>query len=42
MLQPKKTKYRKMQKGRMRGHETRGVNFEFGSFLGFNVCSVFI
>ena len=32
MLQPKKTKYRKMQKGRMRGHETRGVNFEFGSY----------
>ena len=32
MLQPKKTKYRKMQTGRMRGHETRGVNFEFGSY----------
>ncbi|MCI5888105.1 MAG: 50S ribosomal protein L16 [Candidatus Melainabacteria bacterium] len=32
MLQPKKTKYRKMQKGRMKGHETRGVNFEFGSY----------
>lgn len=32
MLQPKKTKYRKMQKGRMRGHETRGVDFEFGSY----------
>ena len=32
MLQPKKTKYRKMQKGRMRGHETRGVSFEFGSY----------
>jgi large subunit ribosomal protein L16 len=32
MLQPKKTKYRKMQKGRMKGHETRGVDFEFGSY----------
>ena len=32
MLQPKQTKYRKMQKGRMKGHETRGVNFEFGSY----------
>ena len=32
MLQPKRTKYRKMQKGRMKGHETRGVNFEFGSY----------
>jgi ribosomal protein L16/L10AE len=25
MLQPKKTKYRKMMKGRMKGHETRGT-----------------
>ena len=32
MLQAKKTKYRKMQKGRMKGHETRGVDFEFGSY----------
>ena len=32
MLQPKKTKYRKMQKGRMKWHETRVVNFEFGSY----------
>jgi len=32
MLQPKKTKYRKMMKGRMKGHETRGVNFEFGKY----------
>ena len=30
MLQPKKTKYRKMMKGRMKGHETRGTKFEFG------------
>jgi len=32
MLQPKKTKHRKMMKGRMKGHETRGVNFEFGKY----------
>lgn len=32
MLMPKKTKYRKMMKGRMKGTETRGVNFEFGSY----------
>lgn len=29
---PKKTKYRKMQKGRMRGHETRGTKLELGSY----------
>ena len=32
MLQPKKTKYRKMMKGNMRGHETRGTKLEFGKF----------
>ena len=32
MLMPKKTKYRKMQKGRMKGTETRGTKFEFGSY----------
>ena len=32
MLQPKKTKYRKMMKGRMKGHETRGTKLEFGSY----------
>lgn len=32
MLMPKKTKYRKMMKGRMKGTETRGVNFEFGQY----------
>lgn len=31
MLMPKKTKYRKMMKGRMKGTETRGVELEFGS-----------
>lgn len=32
MLMPKKTKYRKMMKGRMKGTETRGTQFEFGSY----------
>lgn len=32
MLMPKKTKYRKRMKGRMKGHETRGVSLEFGSY----------
>ena len=29
---PKKTKYRKMMKGRMKGTETRGTEFEFGRY----------
>ncbi len=32
MLQPKKTKYRKMQKGRIKGIATRGALVSFGSF----------
>jgi len=32
MLMPKKTKYRKMMKGRMKGTETRGTELEFGQF----------
>ncbi len=32
MLMPKKTKYRKMMKGRMKGTETRGTQFEFGQY----------
>jgi large subunit ribosomal protein L16 len=32
MLLPKKTKYRKQQKGRLRGFATRGVDIDFGSF----------
>jgi large subunit ribosomal protein L16 len=32
MLQPKKTKYRKQQKGRMKGNATRGAQLAFGSF----------
>ena len=32
MLQPKKTKYRKQQKGRMKGNAQRGSQLAFGSF----------
>ena len=32
MLMPKKTKYRKRQKGRVRGKATRGSSVEFGDF----------
>jgi large subunit ribosomal protein L16 len=32
MLMPKKTKFRKTQKGRLRGKATRGVNMAFGDF----------
>jgi large subunit ribosomal protein L16 len=32
MLQPKRTKFRKMQKGRVKGLATRGHNISFGSF----------
>jgi len=32
MLMPKRTKYRKQQRGRMKGHETRGVNVDFGEY----------
>lgn len=32
MLQPKKTKYRKMQKGKMKGNAKRGSQISFGSF----------
>ena len=32
MLMPKRTKFRKMQKGRMKGVATRGANIEFGDF----------
>jgi large subunit ribosomal protein L16 len=32
MLAPKKVKYRKMQKGRMRGIECRAVELNFGEF----------
>jgi len=32
MLQPKRSKHRKMQKGRMRGDAKRGTTISFGSF----------
>ena len=32
MLQPKKTKYRKQQKGRNRGNATRGNKVDFGEY----------
>lgn len=32
MLQPKKVKYRKQQKGRIRGKALRGVNLAFGDY----------
>ncbi|MDO9512697.1 MAG: 50S ribosomal protein L16 [Bacteroidales bacterium] len=32
MLQPKKTKYRRQQKGRMKGNSYRGHEIAFGSF----------
>jgi large subunit ribosomal protein L16 len=32
MLAPKKVKYRKMQKGRVRGVESRGLSLAFGDF----------
>jgi len=32
MLQPKRTKYRKQQKGRMKGMAQRGAELAFGSF----------
>ena len=32
MLQPKRTKFRKMQKGRMKGNSGRGNQIAFGSF----------
>ena len=32
MLQPKRTKHRKMQRGRMKGDTKRGATIDFGSF----------
>lgn len=32
MLLPKRTKYRKQMRGRMKGYETRGVSLQFGDF----------
>ena len=32
MLEPKKTKFRKMQKGRMKGNAQRGHQIAFGTY----------
>ncbi|MCS6989110.1 MAG: 50S ribosomal protein L16 [Chloroherpetonaceae bacterium] len=32
MLMPKRVKYRKSQRGRMKGNDTRGTSVDFGSF----------
>lgn len=37
MLQPKRTKFRKMQKGRIKGVATRGVDLNFGGY-GLVAC----
>jgi large subunit ribosomal protein L16 len=42
MLQPKKTKYRKAQKGRNRGLAHRGSNISFGTFALKAMDSVWI
>jgi len=42
MLQPKKVKYRKPQKGRMKGNAGRGTEIAFGSFALKSMESDFI
>jgi large subunit ribosomal protein L16 len=42
MLQPKKTKYRRMQKGRMKGNAQKGNTLAFGSFGMKSVESAWI
>jgi len=42
MLQPKKTKYRKSQRGTLKGVATRGAEIAFGSFAIKTVESGFI
>jgi large subunit ribosomal protein L16 len=42
MLQPKKTKYRKQQKGKMKGNAKRGSEIAFGSFAIKSTASIFI
>ena len=32
MLMPKRTKFRKQQRGRMKGQETRGATLQYGDF----------
>ena len=40
MLQPKKVKYRRIQKGRMKGNAQRGAEVSFGSY-GLNLLSLY-
>jgi len=42
MLQPKRTKYRKVQKGRMHGNANRGSEIAFGSFALKSLESVWM
>ena len=42
MLQPKRTKYRKMQKGKMKGNSMRGAEIAFGSFALKSMESVWM
>ena len=42
MLQPKKTKYRKTQKGKLKGNAQRGAKIAFGSFAIKSVDEGFI
>jgi len=42
MLQPKRTKFRKMQKGRIKGNATRGTTIAFGSFAIKTMDEAFI
>jgi large subunit ribosomal protein L16 len=42
MLQPKKTKYRKVQKGRVKGLAHRGADISFGSFAIKSLDAFFI
>jgi len=42
MLQPKKQKYRKQQKGKMKGNAKRGSQLAFGSFGIKSTASIFI
>ncbi|MDZ4824290.1 MAG: 50S ribosomal protein L16 [Flavobacteriales bacterium] len=42
MLQPKRTKYRKQQKGKIKGLATRGANIAFGSFAIKTMAEGFI
>ena len=42
MLQPKRTKHRKMQKGRMKGDTKRGATISFGTFALKSLDSVWL